>query len=506
MDIVVRRCHLPAVWSLQPAASFLRLLTLAVCCTAPTWLNAAEQPGEREFRAGAYAANITPPLGLPIVGGWEAKGATNVHDQLHARCLVLDDGRTKLAIVVCDNLGPPREIDDAARELIAEETDIPADNVLISGTHTHSAASLRGPKRLQPFDRDEMNEYQRFVVRRIADGVRCAVNNLEPAEIAWGAIDDARHVFNRRWIVLDEELARNPFGGIDKARMNPPRGSAALARPAGPVDPQVSFISVRSRDGQRPISLLANYSLHYVGGVRSGDYSADYFGMFADEIAQRLDAEGQEPPFVGIMSNGTSGDINNNDYSLKETERFEPYGKMRRVASQVADKVKEAHDELEWQQWVPLSAAAADLTLQVRQPSEEMLSYLRGIVAQGDSAQRLHQRELIYAERVEQVAAGPDELTIKLQAFRIGDLGIAAIPFEVFAEIGLEIKEKSPSPQTFTIELANGSYGYLPTPEQHEVGGYETWLGTNIVELEASRKITKKVLELMQQLDSAPRQ
>jgi neutral ceramidase len=84
-----------------------------------------------------------------------------------------------------------------------------------------------------------------------------------------------------------------------------------------------------------------------------------------------------------------------------------------------------------------------------------------------------------------------------MQAFRIGDLGIAAIPFEVFTEIGLEIKARSPFKDTFTIELANGSNGYLPTPPQHDLGGYETWLGTNRVEREASVKITARILELL---------
>ncbi|MCA9044765.1 MAG: hypothetical protein KDA69_10625, partial [Planctomycetaceae bacterium] len=72
--------------------------------------------------------------------------------------------------------------------------------------------------------------------------------------------------------------------------------------------------------------------------------------------------------------------------------------------------------------------------------------------------------------------------------------------FEVFVEIGLGIKEKSPFDDAFTIELANGSYGYLPTPEQHKLGGYETWMGTNNVQLDASEKIADRVLMLMQQL------
>ncbi len=94
----------------------------------------------------------------------------------------------------------------------------------------------------------------------------------------------------------------------------------------------------------------------------------------------------------------------------------------------------------------------------------------------------------------------PDEVSIPLQVLRIGEVGIAAIPFEVFVESGLALKDKSPFPRTFVIELANGSYGYLPTPRQHELGGYETWLGTNLVERQASEKIEEKLLQMFKRL------
>jgi hypothetical protein len=87
-----------------------------------------------------------------------------------------------------------------------------------------------------------------------------------------------------------------------------------------------------------------------------------------------------------------------------------------------------------------------------------------------------------------------------LQAVRIGELGISAIPFEVFSEIGLELKARNPFKPSFTIELANGGYGYLPSPEQHKLGGYETWLGTNKVEVQASVKIINALLKMFAQL------
>src|SRR5262245_30269152 len=97
--------------------------------------------GPKVFRAGAAASNITPPLGETIVGGWSSPPATHVHDELHARCLVLDDGQTRLAFAVCDNVGIPRPVFDAARTLVHKETGLPEDNVLMAVTHTHSATT-----------------------------------------------------------------------------------------------------------------------------------------------------------------------------------------------------------------------------------------------------------------------------------------------------------------------------------------------------------------------------
>ena len=117
-----------------------------------------------------------------------------------------------------------------------------------------------------------------------------------------------------------------------------------------------------------------------------------------------------------------------------------------------------------------------------------------------EDAPKYHSRERNYAGRVQRLFEGPDEVTIPLQAVRIGDLGVTAIPFEVLAEIGLEIKEKTPFGDTFTIELANDYHGYLPTPHQHELGGYETWMGTCKVQKDASVVIVDQLLAMLAEL------
>jgi len=474
------------------------LFLLLIINASPLLANAnrgSESPvsSKRIFRAGAAVSNITPPLDEPIVGGWASPPATHVHDELYARCLVLDDGRIRLAFVVCDSLGIAREICDATKEIIHEKTSIAREHIMVSATHTHSSISARGTNRL--VQDQELRDYQQFLVMRIADGVRRAVSNLVPAKVGWGSGREPTQVFNRRCFMKPGTPIPNPFGAEDKVVMNPGRGNPDILKAAGPTDPEVAFLSVQSVDG-RPIALLANYSLHYVGAGERGAISADYFGVFADRIQQLFGADRLDPPFVGIISNGTSGDINNINWLKKSQRRLPAYEKMRQVADLLAEVVYKAHKEVEFHDWAQLGAVQRELTLAVRKPTAEQLAYARKILSRPTGTKSYHKREETYARRTLQMHESPDEVSVLLQTFRIGDLGVGAIPFEVFVEIGLELKKESPLGQTFTISHANGSYGYLPTVRQHELGGYETWLGTNLVEVQAAPKIVCTLIDL----------
>ena len=255
----------------------LRLLfSFAFFAALPSGALAA--PATRVFKAGAAVSNITPPLGLRIVGnGANQPVATHIHDELHARCLVLDDGKTRLGFVVVDNLAVSSDVFDEAKRRIPAQTGIPAENLMMSATHTHSAVGARGVDatdlpRGKPFE--EFDDYQKFLVQRIVDGIQRSVNNLEPARIGWGAGQVSNRQFNRRWLLKDGKTVVNPFGGKDRAIMNPTPSRKHfdhkdLEGPAGPTNPEVYFIAVQSTAG-RPISVLVNYWWHDGGGVPSG--------------------------------------------------------------------------------------------------------------------------------------------------------------------------------------------------------------------------------------------
>lgn len=476
----------------------MRFLILWLCLFLPLCLQAQE--AGKKFLAGAATSNITPPIGGVIVGGFSPFPSTHIHDELNARCLVLDNGDRRLAIVVCDLLGAATAMFDEAARLVEIQTGIPRDCVVISATHTHSASSALSENR---YKLDEpLNEYQTFVARRIADGVTRAVNNLAPARIGWSTGQAPEHVFNRRWFMKEGTVPPNPFGGIDKVKMNPPRGEN-LIKPAGPTDPEVCLVSVQSADG-KPMAVLANYSLHYVGDVGPGHVSADYFPYFCDRLQELLGADRQDPPFVAMMSNGTSGNINNVDYSKPAPLAGPRYSKIRQVANDVAQVAVNAMKGITYHDWVPLDSRFSLLKLEARRPTAEQLVAAEELVAKPRILGKKTALDVIYAERVVKMRDIPSHIDLPIQALRIGDVAICAIPCETFVETGLELKAKSPFKQTFTHSIAGGYLGYLPTPEHHELGGYETWLGTNRLEVQASTKITQRLLEQLESMHKSP--
>ena len=446
------------------------------------------------FRAGAATSNITPALGTSLNGGMQDRTATHIHDELHARCLVLDDGDAQIAIAVCDSCMIPAAIFEAAKHRIHEQIGLPPDRMLMSATHSHSTATVAGVFQSEP---DE--DYTQFLSLRIADGVRRAWNNLAPARMGWATIDEPGQVFNRRWRMREGAIGADPFGrSFDQVRMNPPRASDDLLEPAGPIDPQLAILAIETDQGH-PLALLANYSLHYVGGTGAGHVSADYFGVFANRVQQLLEAERLDPPFVGIMSNGTSGNINNIDFR-QSGESLPPYAQMQIVAHRLAERAIEAYRQVDFRSHVPLDMREARLTLKRRLPAADEIARAKHILSQAHGS-KLNTVEEIYARETVLMADWPSTIDTLVQAVRIGDLGIAAIPCEVFVETGLAIKEQSPLRPTFTIELANDYAGYLPTAEHHRLGGYETWRArSSFLEVEAESIVRTKVLQLLGEL------
>jgi hypothetical protein len=468
---------------------FLAVLGLAAMLVRST---SAGSPLPETLRAGAATAVITPRIGTVMNGGTAPATSTHVHDELHARTLVLTSGTERLAFVQIDNCLIDRPLMDAMKAQIHAATGFASNQVCIAATHTHSAGSLTAVHLAEADD-----SYRAWIPGPVTDSVRRALNNLSPAEVAWGQGSLPRHVFNRRIQLKSGINYTNLLGQTgDAVKMNWSSPSPEDQDFAGPTDPQVSVLAVRHIDG-RPLALLANYSLHYVGGTGPGHLSADYFGEFCARITDRLGAARQDPPFVAILSNGTSGDINNIDFR-KPRPNVPPYSQIRRVAEDLSLEVARILGGLAYSQRIQLRSLTAEVQIGVRKPTPTEVEVARRLLNGRDVGQlrswtEIHARDQLLLDQY------PDTLTLPIQMFHIGSLRVAQWPGEIFAESGLALKKfASPSP-LFNISLANGWFGYIPPPGQHSLGSYETWrLRTSPLETNAIPRILEVFHRLLE--------
>lgn len=445
------------------------------------------EKAESVFRAGAATVDVTPQTFPRIIAGSFLEGrAEKANDALHVRCLVLDDGKTKIAFAIVDTCMMPQSLIDEAKGRASKECGIPVDHMMVSATHTHSAPAAIGclGTRLD-------KEYATFLTGKIAEGIVAANKRLEPARIGWASVDDWEHTHNRRWIRKPEAAIVDPFG--DKtglANMHPGYLSKDVIGPSGPVDPGLSLIAVQAKDG-RPLAVLANYSQHYFG---ASPVSSDYYGMFCKSLAGLMKQEGDgNGSFVCAMSQGTSGDLMWMDYgSAQKTITRDQY------AEAVAKKTMEALQKVEYHDGALLGMVEKTLTLKYRVPDETRLTWAQRIAKQIENDLPKDKPQVYAREAV--ILNERQQTTVRLQAIRIGDLTISTLPNEVYALTGLKLKAQSPGAMHFNIELANGAEGYIPPPEQHVLGGYTTWPArTAGLEVQAEPKMVETLLGALEE-------
>jgi len=449
-----------------------------------------------EFRAGAAVVDITP-TNLPIrtAGNLTLTVVNKVHDPLHSRALVLDDGSTRVAIAVVDSCMIAREDLDEAKAAASRLTGVPLENMLISSTHTHTAPAVYGCH-----GNDAEPDYRAFLIPRISESIVQAWQNLQPARVGWGKRDLPTFVHCRRWEMQPgTAIHPNPaFTGqlTNLVMMNPGHANTNKIRQTGPVDPAVTVLSLQTREG-KPLALLANYSTHYANAPGQ-EISADYFGEFCKLIAQELKADELNPGFVALMSNGTSGDANCSDF----TKTNWPVNPMI-VAKAVAATALQALTNAAYRDWVPLAVLEKRVVFHVRLPTSEQIAEAREYLATKVGNRPTRSWEENYARETTLMADWPATKELKLQALRIGDFGIGAIPCETYGSTGLAIKQASPFALTMVISLANGCSGYLPPPDQFALGGYTTWRArTSYLETGTEPKIATALNDLLRQVHS----
>ncbi len=456
-----------------------------------TDLKAANSDGSGTLRAGTACVDVTPQeFPVLVCGSFYSRSASTVNDPLFARCIVLDDGQKRLVLVVVDTIAIPDTMDDKVKAIAAKATGIPAENMLISATHTHSGGSVVGALATEPDP-----AYSEFLPGKLVECIEKAAANLQPARIGWAGEDHPEGTFCRVFIRRPDCIGTDPTGRQTiRAMMHPGHQNPEYIGPCGPADPEVSVLAVESLEG-KPMALLANYSMHYFG---ASAISADYYGDFARIISQRL-ADG-DPSFVAMMSHGASGDQQWRDYAnpQKPTSR-EAY------ATAVAEAALRAYSKIEFHTSVPLAVAGQRVKIKLQQPDGDIQAWAEKLYAEMDgrlprSLPEVYAREVMLLREL-------DVVERKLQVMRIGGLGIAAWPAEVYAISGLKLKLQCPLPDMFNIELANGFLGYIPPPEVRPLGGYNTWPARHTVTQNDTETImVETLLRLFERVTGQKRQ
>jgi len=416
-----------------------------------------------------------------------------IHDPLHVKALVLSDGKIMAAIVIVDTCIMGTDFMDDIKVRIEKETGIQPENVLLASNHVHGAGNVVGLLG-GAVDID----YRNKLPDRVVKSVIMAKEKLRPAKIASGSVDVPGYVLSRRYFMKNGYEARNPVTGkTDLVKTNPIGDEHHIEGPSGTPDPGVGFLAVKGIDEQW-ISVLGNYSLHYVGDWHDDTVTADYFGEFANQIREKLKA-GDD--FTGIMSNGTSGDINIWDFMNPDRFSKEQFAKSKLIGGTIAQKVFEELSRVKWQLNPSLAVQFSELNLNVRKPSPEeyeaaVKSFIENdfdnLSLKNDMVQMIYYREQLLLNEY------PDTVLAPVQAIRIGNQVIGSLPGEFFAETGLLLKKSVSGFDYFTISLANAYCGYAPPAHELERGGYETWRArSSFMEPDAEKLLREELLNLI---------
>lgn len=410
----------------------------------------AAAPMLAEFRAAAVKVDITPQTPQWLLGYGPRKSA-GVHDSIYHRILAMDDGRTQFYLVSSDLcLFSPGLYDEVQAEL-SKQAGIARNQFWWAVTHTHSAPEVgpRGVYNALLKGRSEHEwdrEYTKQITSALIVGVLKAKASLEPARLQVGAGMSMANI-NRR--------ARDADGKI----------SLGL-NPDGPVDRQIGLLKLERSDGSL-LALVANYAIHgTVLGGRSELISGDAPGVAAAYVEQRLGA-----PVLFV--NGAAGDIAP-IYSVYPDPKA---GHLSQFQVLLGDRILQAN--------AALGAGSPDVTLRldelfVETPLKPGLTWPKELAA--------------YA-RVD--AAGVTQVRLPIRFLRMKDTVLWAAPVELFSEIAMDIRSRSPFTNTFYFGYTNGWFGYLPTAKGFKEGGYEPT--TSVFTEAAESDLTRQVITFLEQ-------
>ena len=452
-------CSLPVRLSIVLSLLCLRWFALGASVLGGE--NVVDRSTDSQFLVGTATVDITPPAGYRMSGYFHERFSKGVKDPLLGKAVVFSQGNTLAALVLCDIIGLDREVSIHSRKLIEEQLGIPAANVSVAATHTHTGPLYWGALRdhfhhatvaRNGVDPHEEFDYPKFLTEQIVSAVKLAKQELQAASVFAGYGHEDRIAFNRRFVMKNGQV--KTWVGINHPD---------VVRVAGPIDPEIGLIRFNSLAENKPLSAIISYALHLdtLGGEK---FSADYPFYLQRELSKQLGAD-----FVSLFGSGTCGDINHVDTATKERNKTEEIGVL------LAESVAKAMPTLKPVAKPSLAVKHKVIHVQKQQYSAEQIAQAKKDMDQvGDRGVSFPSRVEAYKIVALQDYVG-ETVPLEIHAFRLGPgLAIVTLPGEVFVELGLQIKLASPFKTTLVIELANDAPGYIPTKKAFVEGGYET--------------------------------
>lgn len=414
-----------------------------------------------DLAAGIAVIDITPPTDYRMSGYFNERLSTGTLNPLHAKAIVLRQGRQHAALVFCDIIGLSLDVSSRAREQASKKTGIPVENILIAATHTHTGPLYFGALRKHFHDLAvarygsdpcEKVDYSSELVAKLVKVITQANAAIKPIRLDAGVAEQQGLSFNRRFYMKDGSVRFNP--GV----LNPD-----IVRPAGPIDPEIGIVSFREVDNDRTAAALINFALHLdtVGGTK---YAADYPFYLEQSLREKYDDE-----FVLLFGTGTCGDINHIDVTKKERLKTDYIGKT------LAETVKAEEKNLRSITEPMLAVKSRIVNVPLQRYGPEKIAWAR------ENIKKVGTAELPFLKQVEayKILAiemrRSETIQLEVQVFRLSrDVAVVGLPGEVFVDLGLAIKRASPFPITLVIELCQDAPGYIPTKKAFAEGSYET--------------------------------
>lgn len=394
-------------------------------------------------------------------------------DGFHAKALIIEHLSQRLCFVSCDALTIPSRVAASAANKIAVATGIPETHILICATHQHG-----GPCTVESAAWSPNQEY----LRRLEFGsVRACVKAAaalarEDGESAGllGLGQEATIGRNSRPLLRDGNIGWRGYSKED------------MIRPTGPFDPDLTALAFRRATGEYA-GLIFNHSVHNNVTVGERVYSPCMYGLAAEELERRHGAP-------VLFMPGAFGSTHNRTYIGSGLPGAEC---VHRIVAAV-DETLERAQPLPDTPWRILRRAFKYRvrTFDEARESAAVKAYVERYTPQ--DAERLQDfHRVLRAELAPWQGAEQEAI---LQVMRLGNVGLVAIPGEMFASLGLELRRRSPFRHTLIVGLANGTINYIPDRKGYDDGGYQTWVGMTVGAAGTGEAMVEQALAMLNEL------